>query len=495
MLSGRVTAERWSGPVTWSVLTAGTLALLGVLGAMVVRHGPVVLLVPLLVPLTVIALTRPVFAVYVLAFTSPLTSGMARGLVVPFFRPNELVLFPLVYVAAVTFLARKRSYRFTWGDGVLLFFLFFRVALPTAIFLFRGEPWSFFAAKTLFGPLQYYVIYRMAVECVEDPRQVRQAVFLMLLASGIVSFVGILQALQVPGINVFLETWYPSNKKIFTFIFARRVTSLWAGDWNGVAVYLSMCTVLALGTFHLFERRWRRMLVVFLGTLDLVVVFLTASFTGTVALFLGLFVLLFKSPPAKRLVKPLLVLSPLVGIVLGTVFWKILSERFQIQFGSAASSLIPLSFRIRMTMWRELMWPWVERFWVWGLGPYRWGWPVEESYYMFLILKGGFLAILSYFALVAVMLVRLRRYFPWTGRWQGAVALVLWIQLLQILISNITGSHFEANGVAEIMFLLFGFLMAGEVRGRGLAWLRETGRRGLGPGYDPLEATGEPHRP
>ena len=43
------------------------------------KAGPVALLLPLVVPLTWAALTRPVFAVYALAFTSPLTSGMARG--------------------------------------------------------------------------------------------------------------------------------------------------------------------------------------------------------------------------------------------------------------------------------------------------------------------------------------------------------------------------------------------------------------------------------
>jgi hypothetical protein len=495
VLSGREGAARWTGPAAWTGLAAASLVLLVVVALLVVRYEAAMLVVPLLILLTVIALTRPVFVVYVLAFTSPLTSGMARGLVVPFLRPNEMLLLPLIYAAMVTFLARKRSYRLTWGDGVLLLFLGFRVMLPTAVFLIRGEPWSFFAAKTLFGPLQYYVIYRMAVECVEDRRQVRQVIFLMLAASGIVSFVGILQALQVPGINAFLETWYPSNKEVYTFLFARRVTSLWAGDWNGVGVYLAMCTVLSLGTFHLFERRSRRVLVVILGVLDLLVVFLTASLTGTLALFLGLFVLLFQSPPAKRLVKPLLLLSPLVGFILATVFWSILSERLQIQFGHAATSLIPSSFRIRIHMWRELMWPWVERYWLWGLGPYRWGWPTEESYYMLLILKGGILALLSYFALLGVMLFRLRRYFAWIRQWQGAVSLVLWIQLLQVFISNISGSHFESNGVAEIMFLLFGFLMAAEVRGRGLAWLREGDRRGLGPGADAFGGGGDPRHP
>ncbi len=472
MLSARAAAARWSGPTVWGLLAAAGLGALVVLGKGVEAYGAVLLVVPVLIPLTVLALTRPVFAIYALAFTSPLTSGMARGLVVPFFRPNELILVALIYVAAVTFLARKRPFRFLWADGILLLFLFFRVALPTMVFLFRGEPWGGFAAKTLFGPVQYYIIYRMAVECVEDDGQVRQVLFLMLAASGIVSVVGVLQALQVPGINLFLETWYPSDKKIFTFLFARRVTSLWAGDWNGVGLYLAMCTMLGLGSFHLYRRRWRRTTVIVLAVLNLVVVFLTASFTGIICLFLGLIVLLARSPQAKRLVRPLLIASPVVGTVLAGVFWKIIADRFQVQFGDVATTWVPLTFRIRVKMWRDLMWPWVERYWVWGLGPYRWGWPVEESYYMFLLLKGGILAIGSFFVFIVYTLARLARYFRFTHRWQGAVALVLWIQLVQVAVACITGSHFEANGVSEILWLLLGMLMAAELRDRGLVWLR-----------------------
>ncbi len=471
MLSARAPIVRWWVPAAWGALALAGAGGAAAIGKGVLVFGPVLLALPVLALVGLIALTRPVFAVYALAFTSPLTSGMARGLVVPFFRPNELVLFALIGVALVTFLARKRPYRFLWADGILLLFLFFRVALPTMVFLFRGEPWGSFAAKTLFGPVQYYVIYRIAVEGVEEPGQVRQVLFLMLAASGIVSAVGVLQALQVPGINAFLETWYPSDKKMFTFLFARRVTSLWAGDWNGAGVYLAMCTVLGLGTFHLFRRRWRKFTVVAISVLDLVVVFLTASFTGIICVFLGLSVLLARSPQAKRLVKPLLAASPLVGAVLAGAFWKIIADRFQVQFGEVATTWVPLTFRVRVRMWREIMWPWVQRFWVWGLGPYRWGWPVEESYYMFLILKGGILAVGSFFLFIGYTLVRLARYFRFTHRWQGAVALVLWIQLVQVSIACITGSHFEANGVSEILWLLLGMLMAAELRGRGLAWL------------------------
>ncbi len=461
---GGIALGRPSPGLTWGSLALLAAVLAVATGRLAVLAGPYALAVPLLIPLTVAALTRPTFAVYALAFLSPLTSGMGRGMILPFFRPNELVLMALVYVAAVTFLARKRPFRFTWLDGLILAFLFFRVGLPTAVFFFRGEPWSAFAFKTLFGPLQYYIVFRMGIECIEDGRQARTAVFLMLLSSSIVAFVGVLQALQVPGINAFLETYYPSDKKIYTFLFSARVTSLWAGDWNGCGLYMAMCTILALGTAHLFVRRWQRAIVLGIAFLDLVVVFLTASFTGTICLFLGLALLLTRSAQAKQVVKPLLIVAPVIGLVLGSVFWKIISERLSGQFSQAATTLIPHSFSIRIWMWRELMWPWVERFWFWGLGPYRWGWPDEESYYMFTILKAGLFGMLAYAALHLVLFFRLSAIFRGARTWQGAVALVVWIHFLQVAIANISGAYFEANGVSEILWLLTGFLMASEVR-------------------------------
>ena len=127
-----------------------------------------------------------------------------------------------------------------------------------------------------------------------------------------------------------------------------------------------------------------------------------------------------RSRQARRLVRPLFFASPFVGIALAGVVWKIVADRFQIQFGEVATTWIPLTFRMRISMWRELMWPWVERYWLWGLGPYRWGWPVEESYYMLLILKGGIFAVLSFILFIGCTLARLARYFAFTHRWQGA---------------------------------------------------------------------------
>jgi hypothetical protein len=94
---------------------------------------------------------------------------------------------------------------------------------------------------------------------------------------------------------------------------------------------------------------------------------------------------------------------------------------------------------------------------------------------MFLILKGGIFALLSFILFIGYSLKRLKRYFPFVSDWRGAVALVLWIQLVQIAIACITGSHFEANGVSEILWLLLGVLMAAELQGRGVRWLEQGG--------------------
>lgn len=454
-------------PLVWVVLALATLGAAVGAGKLAQKIGLWAWLAALVPAAGLFGLARPAWIVYALAFTVPLTSGMERGGLIPFFRPNEALLFGLVYLAAAAFLVRRRPIRFTWVDGLLLGFLAFRVLLPTAVFLFRGEPWGSLALKTLYGPIQYYLIYRMAVECIDSWEEARTAVFALLVSSALVSGLGILQALQLPGINEFIESVYPSDKDIYTFLFSERVTSTWGGDWNGCGLFLAMSVILGLGIHHTFPRPGQRVAVLLISFLDLVVMFLTASFTGAICLFLGLTLLFIHNPPARRLIRPALIAAPLIGLIVLKVFWDLVEARIDAQFSQVAVSWVPHSFRIRIYMWRELMWPWVERFWLWGLGPYRWGWPDEESYYMFLILKSGIFGLVSYVVLTIGMAVRLRRYLPHVSTTAGALAVVLAIHIFQVLVANSTGSYGEANGVVEILWLSAGFLMGAELRGQG----------------------------
>jgi hypothetical protein len=469
-LPGSVTASRVLGSRAgqygfWVLVLLSVVALATVLARTAVRDWPMALaLVPVL-PLAYFALTRPAFVVYAIAFTSPLTSGMARGAIAPFFRANELLLIAYLGVALVTFLARKRVFKFTWLDGLLLTFLAFRCLLPTVVSLIRGEPFHANSFKVFFGPVQYYLVYRMVLECVSEERQVRRAIFLMLSSSGIVAFVGVLQAIQIPGINEILHTYYPSKYDMPSFLGSQRVTSLFQGDWNGCGLYLAMNVILGLGVIHLYRPKWQKVFLFSVVFLDLVVVILTGSFTATLCLILGTVLVFTFNKSSRVMLRPLLYVLPLAVALLAGVFWPMISHRLGLQFRDT-TSLIPHTWQVRVNLWTEILWAYVERDWLWGIGTYQANWSTEENYYFYVILKAGIFGLVSYVLLLAVMLGRLRMDFKHDGTWRGALAVIIGIQILQILIANMSGMYFELSGVAEIPWFMVGFLVGAGGWGR-----------------------------
>jgi hypothetical protein len=435
--------------------------------------------------LAYVAITRPVFVVYALAFTSPLTSGMARGAVIPFLRANEILLIAYVAAAVVTFLARKRLFRFTWLDGLILTFLMFRVVVPVVVALVRGNPFDAEAFRVYFGPIQYYFVFRMVVDSVNQERQVRTTLLLILGSSGIVAFVGILQAVQIPGINEFLHQYYPSRWDDPTFLFSPRVTSLNAGDWNGCGLYLAMNVVLGLGVLHFYGRTWQKVFVLAIVFLDLLVIPLTGSFTGTLGLILGCVLIFTLNKPTRAMLRPLLYMLPFVVIILAAVFWPLISHRIGIQFRDTGS-LVPTSWAGRMHYWQTYIIPAMERYWLWGVGAQRHGWVAEENYYFFTILKAGIFGLIAYVSMSMILLGRLIRDFRRDTSWRGVLGVVVMIHIIQVLIANMSGSYFELNGVAEIPWLVIGCLMgAGN-------WGRPKKSHGLVPQGSPLSTRNHP---
>jgi hypothetical protein len=451
----------------WVLAIGSTIGISALLGRQAVLDVLPVIALALAAIVGAFLLTRPGYIVYFLALAIPITSGTARGAFVPFFRANEIILLLLTAAAVAIFLIRRRPFRITWLDKLLLVFLAFRILLPVVLSLIRGDAVGGGNIKVLFGPIQYYLLFRVVVECMDKEVQIVRALLCMLGASAVVAIVGVLQALQVPGINEFLATYYPAARDFYTFTFlaSPRVTSLFAGDWNGCGLYMAMSVVLGLGTLHLFRKWWQQTMVLIVIFLDLIVVFLTASFSGTAAMVFGLGVLFTSSRQARAYLRPMLYLLPVIITLLATVFWNIVSDRLEMQFGASAESLIPHTWKVRLYLWQEVMWPYISEHWLWGLGTVRLGWNFFESYYVFLILTTGIFGVLAYLGLSVGVLINLSGYRGDTT-WRGSIALIAGTFVTQILLANIAGGYFEFSGVTESLWLILGFLIAGEVRGK-----------------------------
>lgn len=452
----------------WMLGIGSVVGVSALLGRQAVLDAFPVFVLALAAVAGVFLLSRPGYIVYFLALAIPLTSGTARGAFVPFFRANEIILLMLAAASVAIFLIRKRPFRITWLDKLLLGYLAFRILLPIVLSLVRGDAIGGGNIKVLFGPIQYYLLFRVVVECIDKEVQIIRVLLCMLGGSAVVAIVGVLQALQIPGINEFLATYYPAERDFYTFTFlaSPRVTSLFAGDWNGCGLYMAMNVVLGLGTLHLYKKWWHQTIVLIVIFLDLIVVFLTASFSGTAAMVFGLGVLFISSRQARAYLRPMLFLLPVIITLLATVFWNIVSDRLEMQFGASAESLVPHTWKVRLYLWQEVMWPHISDHWLWGIGTVRFGWNFFESYYIFLMLTVGIFGLLAYLFFSGGVLIKLSGY-RGDATWRGTIALIAGTFVMQLLLANIAGGYFEFSGVTENLWLVLGFLIAGEVRGQG----------------------------
>src|SRR6266496_3834428 len=129
--------------------------------------------------LLVLVVPRPVLIVYGLVLIMPLTDGLVRGAVVPILRLGQALLvlaFILFLLARPGPLGRSRLTAIDLAFG--LFFLS-EAVFPVLALYYRGQhlDLSSFGGsgtplQTLLGPLQYYLVYRIAVATITSEKQI-----------------------------------------------------------------------------------------------------------------------------------------------------------------------------------------------------------------------------------------------------------------------------------------------------------------------------------
>ncbi len=156
-----------------------------------------------------VVVARPVRAAYLYLALTPLVAGLPRGAFVPQLRPSEAVLAVLVTGVALRFLIDAlggrladtiRSYRITNLDRSILAMAVFSSVVPLAWRASRGfRPLmdDILYATALWKYLLVFVLFRLVVE---DDRQVRNCVAVMLSVGAVVGAIAIAQAVNTPGV-------------------------------------------------------------------------------------------------------------------------------------------------------------------------------------------------------------------------------------------------------------------------------------------------------
>jgi hypothetical protein len=439
------------------VLILGSAALLGWLVSRSAIAASIVLAVVLGATLLI---TRPRFCVYILIVFSPFTSGMARGMPVPYLRLNEVILAFLVGAFLASRIAgRGNRFRITFVDLAFAIYFVGRSVLPFLAFLLRGSPIGPDEARMFLAPVQFYLIFRIVTQSLETPHHVVTAVVLLFLTSLAVCCVGLLQALQVPGINALLHNLYPSGRNIFTFLHSKRVTAVFAGDWNGAGFYFASTALLCIGLVSSLGKGFGRRVAILGANVNALLMILSGSFSSSISFLIAGGVLGIRSRSFIRLFLRILLAGAMICAVALTFFRPLIVERLNLQFGGNASHL-PATFVFRMEFWRNTILPAVSQHWLLGAGPTKYGWTTEESYYVFLLFRTGVVGLFLYLSSVAYLMVALTGSLARQAGLSAALTRLCLVLLLQMVVANVAGSYFEYSGPSETLWITLGLTIA-----------------------------------
>jgi len=415
---------------------------------------------------TAVAL-RPPVGVYLLIVVTPLVAGIDRGSMVPLLRPNELLDVIIGAGLVVGGLLRMRSgaipqLRIKPVDRTILLVAVTSSIIPLAWMLLRGQ--TIESDDLLYSVMvwKYYGVYLIARMSVRTDKEIRNCLWLSMVAAAIVSIIAILQSLNVSFVTGFLGKYYVD------YGYAASVSEGRGGATLSlpiaVADLLTFNLAIAVG-FLARSRSYRRVLVV-MSVLFVIGVLSAGEFSGVIGLLLGIVVMAVVTHRARlvALLAPVLVVG---ALLLRSVVGARLS-------GFQSASGLPNSWSERWWALTTIFWPQLFSHgnFILGVRPaarvatasraagYIW----IESGYTWLLWAGGIplLVAFMYFLWKNVHLNLAVARVARDSTGVAAFAVVVALSVVGVLM--IIDPHLTYRGSADLMFVLLGLATAGAER-------------------------------
>ncbi len=409
---------------------------------------------------------RPVRGAYLLLLCVPLVVGIGRGQIVPVLRPNEALIVFLLGIVVLRGTLTPTAGQVRLGpvtaiDRAFALLFVFGSVLPLAVQLFRSDAPSAEDTFQLLSLLKYYLGYRLVLAVVGNERQMLTATHLMVLASGLVALVGLLQYARVAGVPELLAAYYSAGQ-VREALELRRATST-LGVWQALASYLAVHAALVLGllsaraggrdTPRALRGPWRGVLVGALLT-NVAGALATATLTAVLGLLIAVGVMAALGGYWRKAVLGAVPLS----LAAALVFWPAIQERWEYQFHSwGAGGDLPVTWEYRITNLTTVFWPVVQDNLVFGVAPSvspDLAWQFPENQQMYLLYQGGLLYVAAYFVFMWVVLRttwRYQRRLAGPAQAVGRAAFVAW---LLMLVLGLFDPHLTMAGEADAAWAL-----------------------------------------
>jgi hypothetical protein len=407
-----------------------------------------------------LTLVYPIVLGYVMIFSIIVTSGMERGALIPFLRPNEAVLILTAGVCFMVVMIRKPPRI----SSVVMILGLIALVLGTAIIpivAYYARGWQFTISEifNLAAPVQYVLLFWIFSYLPENDAQRRGLVQFMLMCASLLSIVGLLQVSGIGGVQTFLERWYPGNQTNDAAELGR-VTTLF-GAWNATGTYLMIVVLLIIGLLAIRHGRLAKINMYIALALCSMCLLASGSFAGMGGLVAGVVLLKWLD---RRGVRALvnLGLMLMVGVL---ILSPIIAQRLEYQFGEANSStgsgILPQTFAYRLYLWQTYYIPALLRSNPWfGLYPTmeRITWQWAESQYIFLLMRSGIVSLVAHLIWVAIMCGWLwgKRHIA-TGQTKILVLVTL-ISLILLSIMGATNEVFTLSGAIDYIWIFLGLI-------------------------------------
>lgn len=428
------------------ILVAAMFAI--AVGAATALVGPIVPVALAALALFVLLALRPVLAAYLYVAALPFVTGIERGSVLPFLRPNEAVqVFVTAAVlagAGARFIVRSspQRVRITRLDRAIVLLAVLGSVWPLVWLLARGQDPTtddVLSSLVLWRFVALYVLFRYVVR---TPPQVRRLLWILLAGACALAAIALLQGLGLAPVS-------RTGRGESTLSSAIAV-----GD------YVAYSLALAVG-LYLRHRASRRLL----GVICVVLVvgsLATGQFSGWIA---ALIVVVAVAAHERQLIRLAVRLLPVAALAL-LVTWPMIDQRLA---GFSDEAGVPSSWLGRLDNLSHFYLPQLAGFqWVLGVrpnsvipAPETWRDVIWlESGLLWLLWVGGIPLLIAFLWFLRAAFAHVHAIAGSRSDDLGAVALAAWASLWAMAVLTVIDAHLTIRGGGDVLFILLGLSAA-----------------------------------
>jgi hypothetical protein len=436
-----------------------------VVGAIAVGAGATVepvlgLAIVVVVALGTAVVRWPMFGAYVLVAVAPILPGIKRGFPIPGLRLSEVVVAGLATLL-LAFGDRRRAIRWRAVDWASACYVVLTVALGVFNLLRLGQPVNAGGLGKLLGPLQYFMLFRVAVTYFTTPERRWRAMRLVLAVSVIPAVIGIAQQLDIGPTRSVITSIIDRGEVFEGWDYTRqaRATSIFP-HWHPFAGYLVVVTLLGVSMLLDGTKRIGRRAVV--GAL-MVPAVVALCFTLTVASMFGAVtgtILVGYFHGKLRAALGWLAL----GLGLAALFaGSFLAQRYENQVGSEQGAA-PEGVAFRIEVWETQFIPALSGRLTTGYGPElppEITWRHTENIYLTLLFRGGVPLLGSFLGMLAAVGLRAQEERGSDDRSRSIPAKAVLGVTIVLLPMMMVFPYMTSTGLPHIYWTVAGIAFAG----------------------------------